>query len=90
MDTVLREQIYNSWWNGFLLGYPERFIDSYLRSFHTKLSQGSIVEEMSRAEMDVREHFRENPRLKRDEIGLGGDEDLLDNEEMLDYFAGQV
>lgn len=28
------EQIYNAAWNGFVLGYPAYFIQSYVRSFH--------------------------------------------------------
>lgn len=87
MDAVLREQIYNSWWNGYLLGYPARFIDSYLKSFHTNLGAGSIQQEILRAERDVRAHFEKHPLLQRGEIGLGSDSDLLADPDTLAYFA---
>ena len=36
-----QEQIYNAWWNGYILGYPERFIDSYCETFHNGLTVGT-------------------------------------------------
>jgi len=39
---VLRDhklQIYYAWWNGYILGYPEHFIDSYCLSFHNDLPE---------------------------------------------------
>ena len=41
MDKVQREQIYNSWWNGSLLGYPIRFINSYFAK-NPQLKQSEI------------------------------------------------
>jgi hypothetical protein len=31
------KQIYNAWWNGYMLGYPVRFVDSYCLTFHNGL-----------------------------------------------------
>jgi hypothetical protein len=31
-------QIYNAWWNGYMLGYPERFVTMYCESFHNGLT----------------------------------------------------
>jgi hypothetical protein len=87
MDRVLREQIYNSWWNGYLLGYPIRFINSYLTGFHTKLGPGAIQEEMQRAQSDVGEHFAKNPQLKQSEIKYGSDVNLLSDNAIMTYFA---
>ena len=36
-----QEQIYNAWWNGYIIGYPERFIDSYCETFHNGLTVGA-------------------------------------------------
>lgn len=77
MDKILREQIYNSYWNGYLLGYPVRFIESYLRTFHTKLSQEGIIQEIRRAQNDVSAYFGKNKNLQRQEIRIGNDIDLL-------------
>ena len=52
-DPVLRAQIYNSWWNGYLLGYPERFVDSYCRDFHSELSAFDKLQMMRSAKKDV-------------------------------------
>ena len=93
MNIILREQIYNSWWNGYLLGYPVRFVDSYLRSFHTKLSAEGIGQEIQRAQRDVEKYFQQHRHdlpLQRGEIGLGGDVDLLAEKEVLLYFAKSV
>lgn len=87
MDAVLREQIYNSWWNGYLLGYPTRFIDSYLTSFHTKLSAGAIQEEVQRAQRDVRSHFQKHPHLQQSEIKYGSDVNLLTDEAIRRHFT---
>lgn len=32
------KQIYNAWWNGYMLGYPERFVNVYCDSFHNGLT----------------------------------------------------
>jgi hypothetical protein len=93
MDRVLREQIYNSWWNGYLLGYPVRFIDSYLRSFHTTLSAEAIQQEVERAKEAVRVYFEQHSHLQRGQIRLGGDEDLLSEGRgggLMRYFASHV
>jgi hypothetical protein len=32
-----KKQIYNAWWNGYMLGYPEQFVNSYCETFHNGL-----------------------------------------------------
>ena len=51
------EQIYNSWWNGYVLGYPEQFIDSYCRTFHNELSEESKIKLSHRAKRDIMVYF---------------------------------
>ena len=87
MDVVLRAQIYNSYWNGYLLGYPVRFIESYLLTFHTSLQQHAIVEEMRRAERDVSLYFKEHKELQRVEIKYGLDVDLLNDSSILQHLT---
>jgi len=33
-----RQQVYNSWWNGIVLGYPESFVRSYCNGMHVDLT----------------------------------------------------
>ena len=53
-------QIYNSWWNGYVLGYPEPQIESYCLDFHNSLSQSDKAAEAARAKRDVLAFFSEN------------------------------
>jgi hypothetical protein len=63
-------QIYNAWWNGYVLGYPERFIDSYCEEFHNDLSQKEKLIQIKRAKKDCKEHLlRINKPVS--EIGMG-------------------
>jgi hypothetical protein len=47
-------QIYYAWWNGYLLGYPERFVDSYCMSFHNDLTSLEKAEQSQQAKRDVK------------------------------------
>lgn len=46
-------QIFNSAWNGFTLGYPEYFVESYCETFHNSLD---IVEKKRQAK-DAKKKF---------------------------------
>jgi len=46
-------QIFNAWWNGVMLGYPEYFVDSYCESFHNGLSQDERVVQMRHAKASI-------------------------------------
>jgi len=37
LEWAWSRQIFYAWWNGFVLGYPEHFINSYCESFHNGL-----------------------------------------------------
>lgn len=50
-----REQIYNSAWNGFVLGYPGFFVESYCESFHNGLSLEEKRKQLALAE----HHFQQ-------------------------------
>lgn len=49
-----RQQVYNSWWNGRILGYPEAFVRSYCSSMHVDLTDEEKQREMTRAQRDLR------------------------------------
>ena len=52
-DDKNRElQIYYAWWNGVLLGYPERFVDTYCYDFHNELSKPERLIQMRKAKED--------------------------------------
>jgi hypothetical protein len=48
-----KEQIYNSAWNGILLGYPERFVRSYCEDFHNDLSKAVKANTFVKAKVDI-------------------------------------
>lgn len=52
-----KEQIYNAWWNGYILGYPQRFIDSYCLDFHNPLSRDDKTIVIEQAKIDVKKYF---------------------------------
>jgi hypothetical protein len=86
---VLEDQIYNSWWNGYVLGYPEFFIDSYCENFHTTLSKQQINEQVKVAKNAVYKYFSNNS-YARYEISLGnGDIDLL-TDEVIEYIESFI
>ncbi len=68
LEADWRLQIYYAWWNGYILGYPEHFVDSYCETFHNGLGSDDKVEEMRRAKTDASDYFSElqlNSRLYR-------------------------
>ena len=52
-----KEQIYNAWWNGYILGYPQQFIDSYCLDFHNPLSRDDKLIIVEQAKNDVKKYF---------------------------------
>lgn len=77
LKMAYREQIYNSWWNGYILGYPEHFIDSYCLEFHNEvIRKKDKLEEVDQATADVKAYFLHH-QLDPVSIGLGLDEDML-------------
>ena len=75
---VYREQIYNSWWNGYLLGYPEHFIDSYCFTFYNEqMSLEEKQEQVRLAKRDTKAYFK-TMNLKAVTIGIGLDESKFD------------
>ena len=73
------EQIYNSYWNGYLLGYPQHFVESYCMDFHNDhIDMDTKREQVERAKKDTVEHFdRSNNNMKQVRIKWGQDENLL-------------
>jgi hypothetical protein len=58
-------QIFYAWWNGYMLGYPENFVDSYCQTFHNGLNTEDKELEISRAKQSVKEYFRELGRYDK-------------------------
>ena len=85
-QEILREQIYNSWFNGYALGYPEHFIDSYLYSFHSEMSQKDKEAYTLQSKQYIKELFRKD-KIERAPIGLGMDVNLLSLNGTLDFIA---
>lgn len=55
-----QEQIYNAYWNGYVLGYPKYFIESYCLGFHNDLTTEEKEVQVKLAKADVEEYFRSN------------------------------
>lgn len=74
------KQIFYAWWNGFVLGYPEHFIDSYCRSFHNGLTEDERDQQSIVAKKDVKEYFTklsiQNPSQKVVQIKMGLDPEI--------------
>jgi len=56
------KQIYNSWWNGYVLGYPSRFVDSYCESFHNGLNDEDKKIQIIKATKKVKKYFIDNKK----------------------------
>jgi hypothetical protein len=67
-----QQQIYNAWWNGFILGYPTSFIDSYCMTFQSDLNREERMEQIANAKANAERYFREN-NLDPVKIGAGLD-----------------
>ena len=51
-------QIYNAWWNGYMLGYPERFVETYCEAFHNGLPLQDKIVQMRRAKANALEFLK--------------------------------
>ena len=57
LDSDWKKQIYYAWWNGFILGYPEHFVDSYCETFHNGLGLEDKQKEITRAKHRSASYF---------------------------------
>ena len=64
LREVLESQIYNSWWNGYVLGYPEAFIDSYCRDFHSDLDEDAKVKVANKAKTIMKKLYHNISRIR--------------------------
>ena len=73
------EQIYNSYWNGYLLGYPQHFVESYCLDFHNdRIDMDTKKKQVEKAKKDSIEHFdKNNNNMKPVSIKWGQDENVL-------------
>lgn len=67
-DSIYREQVKWSWRNGYLLGYPTRFIDTYTRDL-TKLEPDVVDFEMREGYASVRDYL--HSLGKADDVTIG-------------------
>lgn len=67
-----RAQIYNSAWNGFVLGYPGFFVESYCESFHNGLELEEKRRQLAMAERDFQAKMLQG-RHPTPKIKLGTD-----------------
>ncbi len=66
-EDISREedgQIYNSGWNGYVLGYPLHIIDTYCENFHNEMSIGNKRIVATKARREVTSYFSKHG-LKR-------------------------
>ena len=70
-----REQIYNSAWNGFVLGYPGFFVESYCEGFHNGLSLEEKRKQLATAERNFQRKMQQS-KLPTPKIKLGSDEPI--------------
>ena len=72
LEEDWKKQIYNSAWNGFILGYPGFFVESYCESFHNGLSLEEKRRQLSLAEYHFHEKMQGN-KYPKPLIKLGSD-----------------
>lgn len=59
LESDWKKQIYYAWWNGYILGYPDHFIDSYCESFHNGLGLDDKLKEVAKAKRVTSLYFSE-------------------------------
>tara|TARA_A100001015_G_C15014892_1_gene724995 strand:+ start:322 stop:2313 length:1992 start_codon:yes stop_codon:yes gene_type:complete len=84
------DQVYNSAWNGLVLGYPPRFVDMYCADFHNPLSVREKIDIARKARADLESTFAEQSHLPLVEIGAGLDAPLDTHSMSLLYDAVRV
>ena len=57
-EKIYRHQVFNSWWNGLILGYPVHFIRTYCSGITHEIDDVAIQEEGKRAEQAASDYFR--------------------------------
>jgi len=70
LEWAWSRQIFYSWWNGFVLGYPEHFINSYCESFHNGLDVEEKRQWSAIAQKHVKRYFA-RANLTRPAIAFG-------------------
>lgn len=75
MKQANEQQIYYSWWNGYILGYPLYAIDSYCKSFHNDLNEAEKIRVSKMAKKDVTSYVERN-NVTIVPIGLGAFDEI--------------
>lgn len=70
-------QIFNSFVNGIILGYPQHFVQNYCESFHNGLSWKEKVREIERAKNYIQQELIDDQDLELVQIGKGLDSDIV-------------
>lgn len=58
LEWAWSRQIFFSWWNGYVLGYPQHFINSYCETFHNGLELEEKRQWSAIARRHVEKFFR--------------------------------
>ena len=48
VNAAHEEQVHNSYFNGIILGYPQRFVETYCKDLPNKLNEGQLRRALSR------------------------------------------
>ena len=62
------KQIYHAWWNGYMLGYPVRFVESYCIAFNNGLTKNEKVVQMDLAKEDAIKYLKD---INKSVAGIG-------------------
>jgi hypothetical protein len=74
---IYEQQVYNSWWNGLVLGYPQHVVEHYCLDLYVELSQEERLHQMALAKKEVYA-FMEINKLSPAPIHLGLNQDVGD------------
>ena len=71
------KQIYHAWWNGYMLGYPVRFVESYCIAFHNGLTKDEKIIQMDLAKEDANKYLKDMNKTVAG-IGIGLEPSISD------------
>ena len=53
VDAAHMEQVHNSYFNGYILGYPLRFVETYCKDLPNGLTEGQVRHSLAKAKAEV-------------------------------------
>jgi hypothetical protein len=64
IDAAHMEQVHNSYFNGYILGYPLRFVETYCNDLPNELTEGQVRSALSKAKAEVAHLIKEGTLQK--------------------------